>query len=145
MYESSSFINIKLFTKVLQYYVKTCFQRCFEFFKKNSFIKKSVDSHKIKSVKNFLIRKSAKVFQVFKIIVYNSFILKLRARLHETRIELKPVWNLKPLWNVVLFTWQFTWRFRCGNFPNNSKALLHVCKWYLLINVNLINAKKCFQ
>ena len=23
----------------------------------------------------------------------------IRARLHETRSELKPVWNLKPLWN----------------------------------------------
>ena len=30
--------------------------------------------------------------------------------------------------NVVPFTWQFTWRFHCGNFPNNSKALLHMCK-----------------
>ena len=28
------------------------------------------------------------------------------------------------------------------NFPNNSKALLHMCKWYLLINANLINAKQ---
>ena len=71
--------------------------------------------------------------------------LLLRARLHETRSELKPVWNLKPFWNVVPFTWQFTWRFHCGNFPNNSKALLHMCKWYLLINANLINAKKCSQ
>ena len=69
----------------------------------------------------------------------------LRARLLETRSELKSVWNLKPLWNVVPFTWQFTWRFHCGNFPNNSKALLHMCKCYLLINANLINAKKCYQ
>ena len=69
---------------------------------------------------------------------------QLTARLHETRSELKPVWNLKPLWNVP-FTWQFTWRFHCGNFPNNSKTLLHMCKWYFLINVNLINAKKCYQ
>ena len=70
---------------------------------------------------------------------------QFRARLHETRSEHKPVWNLKPLWNVVPFTWQFTWRFHCGNFPNNSKALLHMCKWYFLINVNLINAKNCYQ
>ena len=55
----------------------------------------------------------------------------LGARLHDTRSELKLIWNLKPLWNVVPFTWQFTWRFQCSNFPNNSKALLHMCKWYL--------------
>ena len=67
--------------------------------------------------------------------VNNMFI---RARLHETQSELKPVWNLKPLWNLVLFTWQFTWKFHCRNFPNNSKALLHM---YLLINVNLTEVK----
>ena len=67
-----------------------------------------------------------------------------RARLHETRSTLKPVWNLKPLWNVVLFTWQFTWRFHCNNFPNNSKALLHTCI-YLLINANSINAKQMLR
>ena len=32
-------------------------------------------------------------------------IISLRARLHETRSELKPVWNLKSLWKVVPFTW----------------------------------------
>ena len=69
----------------------------------------------------------------------------LWARLHETRSELKPVWNIKPLRNVVLFTWQFTWRFHCGDFPSNSKALLHMCKWYLLINAKLINAKQMFR
>ena len=63
----------------------------------------------------------------------------IRARLHDTWSELKLVWNLKPFWNIVPFTWQFTWRFHCRNFPNNSKALLHTCKWYLLINANLIN------
>ena len=66
----------------------------------------------------------------------------LWARLHETRSELKPVWNLKPLWNVIPFIWQFRWRFHWGNFPNNNKTLLHRCKWYLLINAHLINAKK---
>ena len=71
--------------------------------------------------------------------------LSQRARLHDIRIELKPVWNLKLLWNVVPFTWQFTWRFPCTNFPNNSKALLHLWKWYPLINANLINPKKCYQ
>ena len=25
------------------------------------------------------------------------------------------------------------------NFPNNGKALMHMCKWYLLIIANLIN------
>ena len=64
----------------------------------------------------------------------------IRARLHEIRSELKPVWNLKTLWNVFLFTWQFTWRFQSGSFLNNRKALLHLCRWYLLINVNLLNA-----
>ena len=37
--------------------------------------------------------------------------LSYRARLHKTRSELKPCWNLKPLWKVVPFTWQF----HCGN------------------------------
>ena len=67
----------------------------------------------------------------------------LRARLHDTRSELKPVWNLKPLWNVVPFTWQFTWRFHCRNFPNNSKTLLHMCNWHLLINANLMQNGYC--
>ena len=66
----------------------------------------------------------------------------LRARLHETRSELKAVWNIKPFWNVVQFTWQFTWTLQCSNFPNNSKTLLHMCKWYLLIHANLIIAKQ---
>ena len=73
---------------------------------------------------------------------HRYFSASIRERLHETRSELRPVWNLKPLWDVILFTWQFTWRFHCGNFKNNSKALLHMCKWYFLINVNLIKAKK---
>ena len=57
LYKNSPFINNKLFLKILQYHVKTCFQRCFEFFKKNSFIKKSVKQSKIKSVKNIIIKK----------------------------------------------------------------------------------------
>ena len=67
------------------------------------------------------------------------FCIYLRARLHETRSE------LKPLWNVIPFTWQFAMRFHCSNFPNNSKTLLHMCKWYLLINANLINAKQMLR
>ena len=39
---------------------------------------------------------------------------------------------------------RFTWRFP-NNFPNNSKTLLHMCKWHLLLNANLINAKKYYQ
>ena len=58
---------------------------------------------------------------------------------------LKPGWNLKPLWNVVPFRWQFTWRFHCGNFSNNSMTPLYMCKCYLLINANLINAKKMLR
>ena len=85
--------------------------------------------------------------------------IKLRARLHETRSELKPVWNLKPLWKVVPFTWQFhygqlwdlkplskifpfTWRYHCDNFSNRSRILMHMRKLSLLINVSLINAKQ---
>ena len=88
---------------------------------------------------------------------------KLRARLPEIQSELRPVWNLKPLWNIVLFTWQFhceqpwnlkpllkivpfTWRFHGSNFPNHSKTLLHICKWDLLINAaNVINAKQMLR
>ena len=43
LHENSLFINNKLFIEILQYYVKTCFHRFFEFFKKNSFIKKNVE------------------------------------------------------------------------------------------------------
>ena len=59
-----------------------------------------------------------------------------------------------PFSNKTTFTWdskwtqtglKFTWKSHCGNFPNNSKTLLHMCEWYLLINANLINAKKCYQ
>ena len=75
----------------------------------------------------------------------SSIVVKFRARLHDTQSELKPVWYLKPLWNVVPFTWQFKWRFHCGNFPSNGKTLLHLCKWYLLISAKLINTKKCSQ
>ena len=46
-------------------------------FQKNSFIKKSVESHNLKSVKNFIMKTSAKVFQVCISIVYESFILEL--------------------------------------------------------------------
>ena len=46
--------------KVLQCYVKTCFQRCFEFFKKKkkSFIKKSVEQVKNKECKKPYHKKS---------------------------------------------------------------------------------------
>ena len=47
-------------------------------FQKNWFIKEIVNSQEIKSVKNFIIKKSAtKTFQVCIIIVYDSFILEL--------------------------------------------------------------------
>ena len=59
------------------------------------------------------------------------------AGLHGARSELKPVWNLKPLWKFFPFTWQFhygqpwdlkplskiipfTWRFHCGNFLSSK-------------------------
>ena len=80
---------------------------------------------------------------IFKVIT-SIGLITLTACLHETRSELKPIWNLKPFWNVLI-TWQFTWRFHCGNFPNNSKTLLHICKWYLLINakLNYIMQNRC--
>ena len=31
------------------------------------------------------------------------------------------------------------------NFPNNGKALLHMCKWYLVINANLINVRQMLR
>ena len=37
------------------------------------------------------------------------------------------------------------YRFHCGNFPNNSKTLLHMYKSYLLINANLINGKQMLR
>ena len=47
-------------------------------FQKNWFIKKIVNSQKIKSVKNFIIKKSAtKTFQICISIVYDRFILEL--------------------------------------------------------------------
>ena len=47
-------------------------------FQKNSFVKKIVNSQKIKSVKNLIIKKSAtKTFQICIIMVYDSFILEL--------------------------------------------------------------------
>ena len=52
------FINNKLFTKVLQHYVKTCFQRFLEFFKENLFIKKSVEQAKNKECKKRYHKKS---------------------------------------------------------------------------------------
>ena len=79
LYKNSPFIKNKLFIKILQYYVKTCFQRCFEFFtKKINLWRKVWNSQKTKSVKNIIIEKSAtKIFQVWIIIVYDSFILEL--------------------------------------------------------------------
>ena len=85
---------------------------------------------------------NSELFIIYWTCYHLFWFLFLRARLHDNRSEIKPVWNLRPLWNVVPFTWQFTWKFHCGNFPNNSKTLLHMCTGYLLINANLINAKK---
>ena len=48
----------KLFIKILQFNVKSCFQRCFEFFKKISFIKKSVEKSIYKECKIHYHKKS---------------------------------------------------------------------------------------
>ena len=68
-----------------------------------------------------------------------ELLLLFTACLHETWSKHKPVWNLKLLWNVVPFTWEYTRRFHRSNFPNNGKTLMHMCKWYLVIIANLIN------
>ena len=52
MYFCSHLIQkLPVIKKNLQYYVKTCFQRCFEFFKKNLFIKERVKQLKNKECK----------------------------------------------------------------------------------------------
>ena len=38
---------------------------------------------------------------------WDLLVFFFRACLHETRSELKPGWNLKPLWKIFPFTWQF--------------------------------------
>ena len=77
---------------------------------------------------------------------WNTLVKYVRARLHESQCEVKPIWNLKPLWQVVPFTWHFyyyqpwhlkllskivpfRWRFHCGNFPSHSKIVMHMGKW----------------
>ena len=78
LYKNLLFINNKLFTKVLQYYVKACFQRCSEFFPiKNSFVKKRVGKSKNKERKKHY-HSAMKVLQVCIGLVYNRFILELR-------------------------------------------------------------------
>ena len=57
LHKNSRFINNKLFINVWQYYVKTCFQRCFDFFKKNSFIKKSAEQSQNKECKKSYLEK----------------------------------------------------------------------------------------
>ena len=51
LYKISPLINYKLFINVLQYHVKICFQRCFEFFTKKKTPKKSVEQSKNKECK----------------------------------------------------------------------------------------------
>ena len=62
LYKNSPFIHNKLFIKILQYYVKTCFQRCFEFLKKLiyneeretiKFKKREKHYHKKSQLRNF--------------------------------------------------------------------------------------------
>ena len=48
-----------------------------------------------------------------------------RSHLYEAQSKLKPIWNLKPLWIAVVFTWQF----HCSNFPNHNTILFQMCKW----------------
>ena len=50
-------------------------------------------------------------------------------------------WKLKSLSTFL----PFTWRFQCGNFPNHSKTQLHIRRWYLLINANLIDVKQMLR
>ena len=71
-----------VFIKVLQHYVKACFQRCFEFFNKRKtekeFYKKSVEQLKKTSAKNVFIKKASyKAFQVYVSIVYDMIFWNL--------------------------------------------------------------------
>ena len=72
LYKTSPFINNKLFIKIIQYYVKTCFQICFEYLKKKPFIKKSVEQSKNKECKKRYHEKSPSTS-----IAYDSLILEL--------------------------------------------------------------------
>ena len=82
LYKNSP-LNNKLFIKVLQYYVKTCFQRCFLFSKNKTkqkliYREKCRTVSKIKIVKSVIIKKSGtKLFQVCISIIYDNFILEL--------------------------------------------------------------------
>ena len=54
-------------------------------------------------------------------------------RIFQEHVYMRPEVNLNRFeisnhFDMSLFTWHFTWRFHCGNFPNNSKTLLHMCK-----------------
>ena len=40
---------------------------------------------------------------------------------------------------------KFALRFHCSNFLNHGNTLLHMCKWYFLINVNLIDGKQMLR
>ena len=52
LYKSATYL-------IHKYYVKTCFQKCFEFFKKDSFIKKSVEQSKNKECKKLYHKKGS--------------------------------------------------------------------------------------
>ena len=85
----------------------------------------------------FIITSRDIVDYVIAIFVYKN----VRARLHETRSELKPVWNLKPLWNSIF---HLNCKIRFG-FPKTIKRVIFsntqlycVHYWYFWI-VHFIN------
>ena len=87
--------------------------------KKNSFIKKSVEQSKNKSVKNLIIKK---VFQVCISIVYNSFILKLSISIRlSTALLLWSKCKIRTSFKTHVSKKTKIWRLK--NFFRNDKLL----------------------
>ena len=51
----------------------------------------------------------------------------LRVRSHERQNELIPVWDFKPAWNQVLFTWSFI----SAAFQKQPDVLMDMCKHFI--------------
>ena len=68
----------------------------------------------------------------------------LRPRLHDTQSELKPAWNSNRFEKLFCLHGNLHGDFTVTTSQTIAR-LLHMCKWYILINENLINAKKCYQ
>ena len=62
---------------------------------------------KFKTYPQIYIRKSLRLSLTNRYYIPKCFVTGLRVRLYERRLELKPVWDFKPVWNEVLFRWRF--------------------------------------